>query len=63
MSQERPKEPSRKPTLPLGTTVTVGAAEGIVVALRARKKFARRYLVLVSPDACVWLRRDQLAVS
>lgn len=63
MSQDKPKAPSRRPPIPIGATVKLGNAEGIVVALRGRKRFARRYLVLVSPDAFVWMRGDQLAVT
>lgn len=64
MSQERPKEPSRKPTLPVGTPVAIGSeATGVVTGVRRRKRFARRYFVDSPTYGPGWFRRDELSVS
>lgn len=61
MSREKPKEPSRKPTVPVGTEVGVmGWGPGQVVAVRRRKKYPRRYLCILWRARPRWFRRDEI---
>ena len=53
-----------QPTLDVGTRVHVGHARnpGIIVQVRTKKKYARRYVVCEWGDICEWRRRDQFTL-